>query len=184
MTRRLLASGVLPAAAGLAVLLAASGAFATPPENDTCETAIEMQSGGGCSFFYDGTTSGARDDYDPYDPVSGESCTGFAEPGPDVAFYADMYEGGLLQVIVNAAAWTPSLYVITDCGDPVSTCLAGDRDTGGGAFVLLLDLPAGRYYAIVDSGGGSGPYSLDAVVGSFATAADAATWTSVKSLFR
>ena len=87
-------------------------------------------------------------------------------------------------------SWTPvgfdaSLYIVTDCADPMGTCVVGADDGGsGGAEVVSFMNTTGAtvtYFIICDAyGSGSGPATL-AIVSAVAT--EGTTWGSLKALY-
>src|SRR5262249_39002653 len=104
-------------------------------------------------FFDEGTNVGAANDIDP---------TGGCAPGPgaDVVYsftptVTDTYTIGATPL---AATFDLSLYVITDCANPVGSCVAGTnaRPFGQGE-TLSPTLNAGtRYFIVVDNAQATG----------------------------
>ena len=115
------------------------------PSNDTCASATAITS---LPFTASDYTSCGTDDYDPTDA----GCTGFEEPGPDVVYSYTPTEDQTLIVKLNSV-FDSSVYIVTDCADVVSTCLAGSDDYyGGNEESFTVDVTSGTtYYIIVDS---------------------------------
>ncbi|MFT5431339.1 MAG: hypothetical protein ACI9OJ_002018 [Myxococcota bacterium] len=98
-------------------------------------------------FTVMGTTVGENNSFDP----GSAGCTGFAEPGADL-----VYEVFLSATTTYTVTMTPetegAVYIVTDCGAPTTTCVAGaDGKTGALAQVLTYTPPsAGIYFIVVD----------------------------------
>lgn len=126
---------------------------ALSPANDTCQTADTLTLG----TQVNGTTVGASSNYD-----SGlETCTGFAQPGADVAYKVTLFAGQPITVTLSApsATFDPSISLLGPgsaaavCDAVPLTCLAGADAAGFGAGESLVFTPTstGTYYLIVDS---------------------------------
>lgn len=159
-------------------------AAAQPPENDTCAGAVQMWSGGGCGFLYNGSTWYANDDYDPY--VEDGGCTGIPAPGRDVTFWVELSMGGLIYMGVEARGWHPMMYVVTDCGDVAGTCQLGTGGQPEFAEIAFVASKAGIYYLILDGAtvGGRGQFRMSGIVGSVLTAVEPVNWSTVKARSR
>ena len=146
-----------------------------PPANDTCAGAINLNDLPQ-SFTVD--LCPAANDYSP--GVYPTSCTGYAATGPDVVYFAILGEGGQIDACING---TPdlALYLITDCGDPVGSCVAGD-DTGNPECISYTHTgtESTYYYLIVDTYSGCGvvTVSIDQLVPT-----DETSFSSIKSLY-
>jgi hypothetical protein len=124
-----------------------------PPVNDTCQTATALLLG----TPVNGTTINASSNYD-----SGlETCTGFAQPGGDVAYAIPLAAGTSITVTLSAPAATfdPSISLLGPgsaaavCDAVPVTCLAGADagvDGDGESFAFTASV-TGNYYIIVDS---------------------------------
>src|SRR5690606_37613693 len=135
---------------------------------DTCAAALPLQIG-----TNQGTWAGAVNDYDP-EGDDGESCTdGYPAAGPDVAYTIDLLAGQTLSVTLADGSSDESIYIVTDCADPVGTCVAGE-DNGGAETAVYTATDDITVFVIADQyGTGSNiPFTLDAIV---ATAPDG--WT-------
>lgn len=136
-----------------------------PPVNDTCQTATSLLLG----TPVNGTTVNASPNYD-----SGlETCTGFPQAGPDVAYAITLAAGTSITVTLSAPAATfdPSISLLGPgsaaavCDVVPVTCLAG-ADTGvdgdGESFAFTASV-TGNYYIIVDSYSGfaGGAFTLN-----------------------
>ncbi len=119
--------------------------YGTLPTNDLCAGARPLGEG---SFTISQLMGIAHNDYDPGD----EGCTGWGDTGMDVVYYADLVPGQILDVTMTTDThWDDSLYLVTDCADPIGSCVAGaDADPDGSHFTYTATA-AGRYYLIVDS---------------------------------
>ena len=133
-------AGVQPARAALA--------------GDTCAMATAI-SPGALPFSTEGTTDGAANDIDP--GLLG--CA--AGAGPDVVFSftpaaTDRYTIGATP---TGSGFDLSLYVVTDCANPATTCVAGANTIGTsrGEFVTPT-LNAGTQYFIVVDGSSPGNF--------------------------
>ncbi|MCK6549686.1 pre-peptidase C-terminal domain-containing protein [Myxococcota bacterium] len=139
---------------------------AAPIPNDVCAGAIDVTAGG--SFSGDTRSATAN-----YSPGSG-GCTRFAENSRDVAYRATLAAGERLQATLTAS-WDAALYVVTDCGDPVNTCVAG-QDDGNPEVVDFTSATGGSYFIIVDGyGSAAGTYGLDVTISPPVTGGDTCT---------
>ena len=138
------------------------GDFEPPPPNDTCENATTLSVNGGTTF---GTTHDATSNYN-----SGlETCTGFTQAGPDVAYAISLNSSQTITVTLSApdAGFDPSISLLgpgpaSVCNAVPVTCLAGaDANyAGGGESFMYTTSQAGTYYIIVDSYDGSGGFTI------------------------
>lgn len=146
-----------------------------PPVNDTCAGAINLDDMPQ-SFTVD--LCAAVNDYSP--GVYPESCTGYAATGPDVVYYAILPQGGQIDACINGTN-DLALYLITDCSDPVGSCVAGD-DSGNPECISWTHTGTEStvYYLIVDtySGCGTVTVSIDNLV-----ATEESSFSSIKSLY-
>jgi len=128
------------------------GDFEPPPPNDTCETATALAVG---TSGWAGTTLDATPNYD-----SGlETCTGFSQAGPDVAYSLAIGSGTQITVsLMPDASFDASISLLgpgapSVCNAVPVTCLAGSDVGGYGGTESFSYTPAttGVYYIIVDS---------------------------------
>ena len=81
-----------------------------------------------------------------------------------------------------------SIYIITDCANPTTTCVKGaDATLSGQAEVLGYTFPtAGLYYLILDSFGTStsGTWTLTGKLICHAVPANRRSWSQVKTIYR
>ena len=128
------------------------GDFEPPPPNDTCATATALVIG---TSGWAGTTLDATPNYD-----SGlETCTGFPQAGPDVAYSFFVASGTQITVnLVPDASFDASISLVGPgtpdvCNAVPITCLAGSDVGGRGGAESFSYTPAtsGVYYIIVDS---------------------------------
>jgi hypothetical protein len=126
------------------------GDFEPPPANDTCETATALIAGPSVQ----GTTLDATPNYD-----SGlETCTGYSQAGPDVAYYVFLGSGQHITVSLTPDASLDASISLLGPGAPSCnavpvTCLAGsDSGAFGQAETFgYTTATSGAYYIIVDS---------------------------------
>jgi hypothetical protein len=106
-----------------------------------------------------GTTTGARNDFDP-------SC---ANPGgADVVFVLRNPTRQTITLDTEGSSFDTVLQVYRDrCGDPAAVVACDDDGASGvNSRVVLNDAPAGTYFVVLDGFGGSnGAYVLNARVG-------------------
>ncbi|MFN8548183.1 MAG: PPC domain-containing protein [Candidatus Eisenbacteria bacterium] len=119
-----------------------------PPGNDQCSGAFELARCG--NHLINGDNSNATNDYDP----TASGCTGYAAAGKDVAYLFNLLAGDVLNVSYAAVA-DGSVYLLTNCADPLGSCVIGADDTfAGQAETFSYTVPAaGPYYLIADSYG-------------------------------
>ena len=148
------------------------------PENDTCEGVIDLQVQGMTSFQVD--LCQANDTFSPGE--YGTSCTGYSAAGNDVVYSINLAEGETFNV-TELGDHDNSMYLVTDCADPVNTCVAGADDTytGDPEVITYTAAAAGTYYLIVDGYSGCSvvTVTIDAPVST-----EAASWGSVKGMYR
>ncbi len=116
-----------------------------PPGNDKCETATALTCG---SFNLSGTTQFANNDY----TLPGGGCTGQIADGKDVVYRVNAIAGDSIWVDYTSSA-NGSIYIVTDCANPSTTCLAGAdaAPAGGTEHLRFLFEFAGIYYIVLDS---------------------------------
>jgi hypothetical protein len=138
-------------------LLVTGGPLPPPDPNDTCNPDVELP---GSSGVIQGDMSG---DHDDYDSGAGGCASGFAEAGRDVAYRIDLFTGDIVDMTYTTPGSDAAFYVVTDCSDPVGTCVVG-ADAGYDTEVIHWSVPhTGTYYVILDHYGvdaGAGPWSL------------------------
>jgi len=122
------------------------------PANDICETATPLTLGSPTAS----TTTGANNNYD-----SGlELCTGYPQPGADVAFTVFMAASTAYTVTLSnpAVTFDPSISLVgpglaTVCNNVPINCLKGadSQAAGVGESFQFTPSSSGVYYIIVDS---------------------------------
>ena len=155
-----------------------------PPANDQCAGAILLNCG---DINISGTTDYATNDYTPLASGTG-GCTGYTALGKDVAYLLNVGPGDSLAVSYTSTA-DGSIYIITDCSSPTTSCVAGkDASLTGQAETLNYKFTAaGLYYLILDNYGtnASGPFTL---TGQLICVPPVGTvprsWGQVKTLYR
>ncbi len=152
-----------------------------PPPNDQCDGAIGIPYG---MFDIDGTTNLASNDYDPYDYDNYTSCTGYSAAGADVVYCIELVQGDSFEVTMTTDGWDDSIYLITDCDDPVNSCVAGDDAYPDGSSFTYVAGATGEYYLIVDAYSGGGSFNISGVNGGGPSGVESGTWGSVKTLYR
>lgn len=146
-TRALARSGAVLLLALLSVLRA-TPAFADPPENDTCASAIVLDRCAPLTITGDNTEATNN-----YDPLEG-GCTGRTAAGRDVVFAIDLDVGERI-----LASYTTSvdgaIYLVTQCGNVMNGCLWGIDKVGPGQTEVFdfTSEKAARCYLILDSFG-------------------------------
>lgn len=162
----------------------------TPPDNDVCETAIDLCAAAGektfdGSFSLSYSTLLANNDYSP--GVYPSSCTGYGASGGDVVYVVCLNAGGTLDV-TQTGTHDMALYLITDCADPAGTCVAGSDNCCSGAdeIISYTSVAGGTYYLIVDgySSGGTGTVYGTVTGCCGTTSTEEGSWGGVKTLFR
>lgn len=153
-----------------------------PPPNDLCDGSIGIPYG---AFDIDGSTNLANDDYNPYDYVNYTSCTGYSAAGGDVVYCVDLIQGELFEVTMSTGGlWDDSIYLITDCDDPVNSCVAGDDAYPDGSGFVYTAAATGKYYLIVDAYSGGGDFNIFGFNGGGPSATESSTWGGVKALYK
>jgi hypothetical protein len=117
------------------------------PVSGTCNGAPVLTIPGSLS----GTTTGQSNSFSF--ATKSESCTGYTTKGRDVAYTLSGTPGETIDVVLNPE-FEGALYVITDCDDISSSCLAGSdgNPASGGSESVTITMPSsGIAYAIVDS---------------------------------
>ncbi len=149
------------------------------PDGDVCETAFILPSG---DLNVVGTTVGFSDDYSP----GSGGCTGYGATGQDVVYVTNLEIGDELMVLMTTdTGWDDSIYLITDCADPVGSCVAGDDAYPDGSTFSYIATEAGTYYLIVDAySSGVGGYTITGYNGGSFTAVEESSWGSIKALYR
>ncbi|MBN1827342.1 MAG: choice-of-anchor J domain-containing protein [Candidatus Eisenbacteria bacterium] len=150
-----------------------------PPENDTCDGAIVLPCG---PVNVSGSTELAADDYSPGE--YGTSCTGYQALGNDVVYKMVLPSGADVD-LTYSCSFDNSLYIVTDCADPINSCVVGADATVSGVEQIIATLAPGTYYVIVDAyGSGYGHYSLTGDITCAGTATQKSTWGKVKKKWR
>lgn len=147
-----------------------------PEPNDTCDGAINLQEQGLQLFEVDLCLY--NNDYSPALP----SCTGYSANGPDAVYSVALLMGETINVCEDPANGyiDLSIWLVSDCGDPENTCVAGD-DSGNPECITYTAEADGMYYLMVDAYSGCGmvTVTVDAPVPT-----DEDSWGTVKSLYR
>jgi len=159
------------------------------PSNDRCDGAIAI----GCGpIALSGNSLAATNDYDlcPGSPICETSCTGFSSSGRDVVFRIDVSKPGIVLDVsydLEPAGADASIYVVTDCAQPASSCVAGsDSDTGAPVEALTHTFTAaGTYYLILDAFGpnAGGAWTLTGSL-SCTVPTRPMTWGRLKMMYR
>ncbi len=103
----------------------------TVPPNDGCAEAIVIESPGSGSLS--GTTVLAGDDFDLWS----RSCTAHRAAGRDVVYRVEMGTGDRIDLTYTQTQADGSVYLVTDCQHPYSSCVAGADDSGYGQPEVL-----------------------------------------------
>ncbi|MFH1844828.1 MAG: hypothetical protein ABIF77_16680 [bacterium] len=148
------------------------------PPNTTCATAIPLNPHIGYSILLN--TCGGGNNYDPGD----QTCLFYAMPGSDLVYYIDMEQGTSLDIILENTH-DAGMYLITDCSDPVNSCVVGVDGwyTGGTEHLEDFIVPeTGRYYLIIDDWGDGCGWAMITMTSSVPN--QTRSWGAVKSLYR
>src|SRR5262245_54683845 len=131
-----------------------------PPPDDVCAGAGPLPCG---VISLSGSTEVYTNNYSPF-PSGLGGCTGFTALGRDRVFKIEAAANDMLSLVYTSSA-DASIYLITNCADPVTSCVAGaDATLSGEPELLNYQFPAaGTYYLILDSFGTStfGQYTLE-----------------------
>jgi hypothetical protein len=117
-------------------------------------------------FPASGTTCGGTQVYSP--PSGSGSCTGYAEPGPEVLCQLTLPGGSAVDILVTSEV-DNAVYVLTDCGDTAAAgCVAGADGNYQPPFseTLTLSNPSSApatYYIVLDTWqpNDCGAYAMD-----------------------
>ncbi len=153
-----------------------------PPANDDCAGAIDLRQQGLNEFEIDLCLY--QHFYSP--GTSGNSCTGYAATGPEAVYKIFLSEGEPFSACIDVVAGSIdlALYMVTDCADPQSSCVAGD-DSGNPECIEFEAPVEGWYYMMVDSYSNCGAGLTTVTVEYLEVIATAPqNWSHVKSLYR
>ena len=153
-----------------------------PPVNDDCAHAIDLPCG---AVDLAGTTQFATNDYSPTTTSGG--CTGYAANGKDVVYLIAAGGGDSVDLTYTSAA-DGSIYILTDCSAPTTSCVAGaDLTVTGAPEHLVYTFPAtGAYFLILDNygTGTGGAWTLTGTFSCNVVPARRGTWGALKTLYR
>ncbi len=159
----------------------------TPPANDDCAGAIAGAFRLGPdvgSFQVDANSFFATHDYGL--PL-GTSCTGFAHTGRDLVWEVHVPEQHHFVATMDTVGdWDDTLFLISDCGDPAGSCVAGERAFPDGAQVAMPNFgPGTAVYYLVASGWGNeaGEFRLTGGIHP-GTSVEPTTWGRIKASYR
>ena len=128
---------------------------------DTCADAYRVPKG---SSQFNGTTTAYNADYGI--SASAGSCTSWSQAGPDAVYKIELEDNETLTANLSAT-WDSSLYLITDCAQSDTSCVAGE-DNGNPETITYQNTSgqAATYYLMVDSfsASRSGDYTLDVTI--------------------
>jgi hypothetical protein len=118
----------------------------TPPQNDLCDAAIPLSCG---PFSLSGSSQFAHDDVTLSE---GSGCTTHSTAGRDVAYRLLATAGDSIWVDYTCTS-DGAVYLVYDCIDPLSSCVAGIDVVGSGGTEQLRHkfTFSGAYYLIMDS---------------------------------
>lgn len=150
------------------------------PANDQCAGAYDLPCG---PVNLSGTTAGALNDYNP----GAAGCTGYSAAGLDLVYKVTASAGQILTLTYTSTA-DASIYLISNCADPVGSCIAGaDATVSGQPENLSYTFStAGVYYLILDSYG-TGTYGTWTLTGTNecgVVGTSRTTWGKLKSFYR
>ena len=118
------------------------------PEGNTCDDAIVLtatatETGSFLGYTHNFNTAGTS------------GCTGYGATGPDAVFEIELAAGQNLNVSYTLTGGDASLYIVTDCAAPTTTCLVGADNTftGGTETVSYTNggATAQTVYVVLDA---------------------------------
>ncbi|MEZ4236060.1 MAG: hypothetical protein R3F59_07845 [Myxococcota bacterium] len=143
---------------------------ATGPRSELTELYDECSEAGAAPAVppgsYTGDLAGHGRDLDP----GTGGCTGYQARGPDAIVPIDLLPDDLLTVNYQLLSDDASLYLLTDCDDPVGTCVDGSDDLASAGSVeqaVYLNTTGDRQriFAVLDAFDTvTGPFNLDIIV--------------------
>lgn len=144
-------------------------------ENDMCAGAIDLHVQHMQQFEVN--TCGGFNDYDP-----GGGCIGWPLLGPDIAYVINV-PGGVDFTVTLDTGYDAAMYLVTDCGDVVNSCLVGADGWFGDHPEELTYMSAGpmTYFLILDAEAECGPAIITITS---PVAREAQSWGMVKTLYR
>jgi N-acetylmuramoyl-L-alanine amidase len=152
-----------------------------PPSNETCTTAMTLPAG---DINVDGVTCYAANDLDPF-ATDGSGCVPTAMDGGDVTYKFTASALDWITATVTSQ-WNPSVYLLNDCGTPITSCRsAGFAQEGTQSAELAYQVPTtGTYYLVVDSPAGTcGPFHLSGTISLLLTDVPVGSPTSLAPRF-
>ena len=154
-----------------------------PPHNDVCANALDLPCG---NVDLSGTTQYANNDYTPIASGLG-GCTGYAALGRDVVYLIAAGAGDSVDLYYTSAA-DASIYILTDCSTPSTSCVAGaDLTLTGASEHLVYTFPTtGGYFLILDNYGTDtgGAWTLTGTFQCNIVPARRGTWGGLKTIYR
>ncbi|MBM4387996.1 MAG: hypothetical protein FJ088_09690, partial [Deltaproteobacteria bacterium] len=129
------------------------------PKNDTCAGAQIIS---GIPFDTSSTTAVLSDNYSVSADACGGDLTWAAGKGnPDAVFSFTPPETATYHVTVGPAGdWDSAVYILTDCDNPETSCLAGKDEVSQPEHLYAKLTAAKKYYIIVDGYAGGGLFSI------------------------
>lgn len=114
---------------------------------DTCSDAYVVPTGGG---VFSGTTTGFGADYGATN--SAGSCTNFTQLGADAVYAVQLEPGQQLTATLSTSNWDGAVYMITDCANSDTSCVAGSDSGNPETFTYThMGAAASTYYVVVDA---------------------------------
>ncbi len=146
------------------------------PANDTCAGALPLVM---CETTIIDDMCGATNAYSP----GAGGCTGYSANGLDLVYSVELIADQQLTV-TGVTSFDNSIYLVSDCADPVGSCVAGADATTNGTETLVFDAgnAPGTYYLILDGysvNEAGWEVTVDCVISTEAT-----TFDSIKSMYR
>lgn len=159
----------------------------SPPPNDDCAGALANGDTIGPGFGVFARTGDNALATNDYPLPSGNACTGYAHTGRDMVWIVDMpATSWFTATMTTTGHWDDTLFLISDCGNPAGSCIAGDNRVPDGSRVTTINLdPFPVRYYLVASGyaAGAGEFRLDGILGN-GTAIEETTWGRLKARYR
>ncbi|MFH1842561.1 MAG: hypothetical protein ABIF77_05090 [bacterium] len=148
-----------------------------PPPGDECSTVIDMQQQGLVTWTID-LCDGYSNDF----TVPSGGCTGYTAAGTD-AVYSIYLLAGETFTASQQGAHDSAIYLVTDCFDPLNSCVAGADATVNGEVETFTYVAAaeGWYYLVIDGYSGC---SLTTVWIDNPIPTETNSWGGVKSMYR
>jgi hypothetical protein len=128
-----------------------------PGAGNTCTDPLPLANG---TYSWEGATN-------EFTTGGSNGCTGWSANGVDRVHVVTLASGETLTVTLTASSGDPSIYLITDCAEPETTCVEGSDVIGAVETLEYTSVSGGTYYFIADrftSGATTATYTLDVTI--------------------